>query len=658
MCEVVSFDYKDYDSDEQIYYWDEAGIVGGLGNWDDYSGWMANIFSSGQNGNLTHVDFWTTSNNAQYEIYVYLDGNISDGLQNLAASQSGSCQEFGYYSIALTSPVSLTNGQPFTIAVEVTTTGYKYPLPAEYQQTGLVDPPIQSGKSFYRHGDSDSWIDAAGPGCNLCLRARVMSEAAGEPDITVSPTSFEKTLLPGTSQDYTLNIGNAGSEALTYTISDEDESGPTAPAASMKLLSQPASMVLEVPLEGALVGAEKTGGVGNGWQNIMTDGFEGTFPGVKWQFYGNPTWGKDDYNPYSGSYSAFCAKGGTAGVNPPNDYPNDMNAWMVYGPFSLADATDAELEYYLWLGAEEGYDAVYEMASTDGASFSDAGWTGFSGDWVDMSFDLTDVHTLGNLCGEPEVWIAFIFESDYMITDKGAFIDDVVLRKYTAGGADCPWLDEDPTSGSVTPGDPADSITVSIDTAGLTEGDYTANIVIDHNDPDENPTIIPVTLHVSSGNNPPNTPSNPSPADDATGVSINADLSWTGGDPDSGDTVTYDVHFGTSVSPPLVSDNQAAITYDPGILSYNTKYYWKIVATDNHEASTSGPLWDFTTAAEAGRKGDFTGDGDIDLVDFFYFAAAYDSRLGDDNYNPAGDFDDNGVINISDFFCFAQVYGT
>ena len=99
-------------------------------------------------------------------------------------------------------------------------------------------------------------------------------------------------------------------------------------------------------------------------------------------------------------------------------------------------------------------------------------------------------------------------------------------------------------------------------------------------------------------NNPPNTPSNPSPANHATGVSINADLSWSGGDPDAGDTVTYDVYFGISATPPLVSNDQLATTYDPGALSYNNKYYWQIVATDNHGASTTGPLWDFTTLGE------------------------------------------------------------
>jgi len=108
-----------------------------------------------------------------------------------------------------------------------------------------------------------------------------------------------------------------------------------------------------------------------------------------------------------------------------------------------------------------------------------------------------------------------------------------------------------------------------------------------------------IEFHKISVNNPPNTPSSPSPLNHATGVSVNTDLSWTGGDFDVGDTVTYDVYFGTSSSPPLVSNDQSGTMYDPGTLAY-TKYYWKIIATDNHGASTAGPLWDFSTVVVPG----------------------------------------------------------
>ena len=99
----------------------------------------------------------------------------------------------------------------------------------------------------------------------------------------------------------------------------------------------------------------------------------------------------------------------------------------------------------------------------------------------------------------------------------------------------------------------------------------------------------------TTANHPPNEPSNPNPEDDATDVDIDADLSWTGGDPD-GDDVTYDVYFGTTSPPPNVG-SQTATSYDPGPLDYSRKYYWQIISWDSQGASTEGPIWHFTTKA-------------------------------------------------------------
>jgi len=109
--------------------------------------------------------------------------------------------------------------------------------------------------------------------------------------------------------------------------------------------------------------------------------------------------------------------------------------------------------------------------------------------------------------------------------------------------------------------------------------------------------IIPSqsTAQVAGGNLPPNQPSSPTPSHNATNVSLGTDLSWTGGDPNPGDTITYDVYFGTNSPPPKAISNQSTTTYDPGLLEYDTRYYWKIVSWDTSEASTVGPLWAFTT---------------------------------------------------------------
>lgn len=97
-------------------------------------------------------------------------------------------------------------------------------------------------------------------------------------------------------------------------------------------------------------------------------------------------------------------------------------------------------------------------------------------------------------------------------------------------------------------------------------------------------------------NLPPYEPSNPDPADGETNVNNNADLSWTGGDPNSGDKLTFDVYFGKTNPPPLSTNNQTFINYNPGAMDLGTTYYWKIVSWDSQGLTTKGPIWEFTTS--------------------------------------------------------------
>jgi hypothetical protein len=103
------------------------------------------------------------------------------------------------------------------------------------------------------------------------------------------------------------------------------------------------------------------------------------------------------------------------------------------------------------------------------------------------------------------------------------------------------------------------------------------------------------TFTTSPMNNPPNTPSSPSPSDGSWDVNVDEDLSWTGGDPDAGDSVEYDVYFGTTNPPIKVFSNWSGTTYDPGTMANSETYYWKIVAWDDHNAKTEGTVWHFTT---------------------------------------------------------------
>jgi PKD repeat protein len=107
-------------------------------------------------------------------------------------------------------------------------------------------------------------------------------------------------------------------------------------------------------------------------------------------------------------------------------------------------------------------------------------------------------------------------------------------------------------------------------------------------------TAGPVLSFTTVVNNPPQFV-NFSPPDGTTGVALGPTLSWTATDPDPGDTITYDVYFGSSIPPALKTTNQTSNSYNPGTLSSGSTYYWRIVARDNYGSETTGPLLSFTT---------------------------------------------------------------
>jgi len=81
---------------------------------------------------------------------------------------------------------------------------------------------------------------------------------------------------------------------------------------------------------------------------------------------------------------------------------------------------------------------------------------------------------------------------------------------------------------------------------------------------------------------------NPTPADGATGVHINDDLSWTAGE----EATSHEVYFGTDNSPPWVA-NTTDTTYDPGTMVLDATYYWRIDENNPYDVIT-GQVWSFT----------------------------------------------------------------
>lgn len=181
------------------------------------------------------------------------------------------------------------------------------------------------------------------------------------------------------------------------------------------------------------------------WTNITTENFESTFPRAGWTVndyasgYGVYYWGKRTCRPASGSYSGWAVGAGAngSGLSCGANYPNNAFSWLIYGPFSLVGATDAELLFDYWTNSELNFDELFVGASIDGNQFYGPSASGNSGGWDSYTFDLTNVGTLGNLLGRSSVWIAFVFDTDASVTyPEGVYVDNIVLRKMTSTAAE------------------------------------------------------------------------------------------------------------------------------------------------------------------------------------------------------------------------------
>ncbi|MDP8206335.1 MAG: multiheme c-type cytochrome [Candidatus Electryonea clarkiae] len=105
----------------------------------------------------------------------------------------------------------------------------------------------------------------------------------------------------------------------------------------------------------------------------------------------------------------------------------------------------------------------------------------------------------------------------------------------------------------------------------------------------DNSTASPVWSFTTERgeNHPPNEPRFPNPEDGATEFSLVPTLSWICYDPD-GDSLTYDVYFGTTLPLSPVETNLAVTTYTPEQLGQNTTHYWQIIAKDGRDGLLTG----------------------------------------------------------------------
>jgi C1A family cysteine protease len=221
-----------------IYQYDTLGMTSSLG-YGSSTAWFGNQFTAGSSDEVAAMGFYAAQPGSSYLIYT----STSPGAAKQLAG-SGTIAVPGYHTVPLTSPLALTAGQGFFVAVRLTTPGYTFPIPIEMPFAGYSSAATASaGQSYISStGLSGSWADITSSYGNtsVCLKAFTRGTAPSE-TATLNASSVSPSIgSPATSFGYevvwTDNLGHdptaanvvidGGAHAMTY-VSGSSASGAT-----------------------------------------------------------------------------------------------------------------------------------------------------------------------------------------------------------------------------------------------------------------------------------------------------------------------------------------------------------------------------------------------------------------------------------------------
>ncbi|MFA5384250.1 MAG: lectin like domain-containing protein [Eubacteriales bacterium] len=188
---------------EDIYQYDPLGASDLIGASSSSYLWGANIFTARAQGQIKAVSFYTLDSSVDYEVSVYNNVASNPTSGTLAGTKTGSINVAGYHTIVLDSPVSISEGEKYSIVVKITNLNdFAYQHAIEEPYDGYSSAATASpGQSFYSLNGS-SWTDltSAFPNSNFCIKAFTDSTVS-----TTAPTVTTNAATGITQTAATLN---------------------------------------------------------------------------------------------------------------------------------------------------------------------------------------------------------------------------------------------------------------------------------------------------------------------------------------------------------------------------------------------------------------------------------------------------------------------
>jgi archaellum component FlaG (FlaF/FlaG flagellin family) len=206
------------------------------------------------------------------------------------------------------------------------------------------------------------------------------------------------------------------------------------------------------------------------WWTYLFDDFDTAYPGY-WLLYGTPTWGRTGYRAVSAPYSIWCMGYDYAA---PGGYFNNMDSWIVDGPFDMRNTTALEVYFDVWTETEALYDSVFVGVSVDGINYHGNAYSGVSAGWLRNRKIVLD-----DYAGTAALYIGVQFVSDNINSGwEGGYIDNIELDAYIPSEARVDLVVRNPQVVDAT----AEIFDVDVHNFGpgsLGSNEYAVNVYVD-----------------------------------------------------------------------------------------------------------------------------------------------------------------------------------
>ncbi len=212
-----------------IYQYDPLGCCNQVGYGTTTIIWGANIFTATDSESIGAVGFYAMVPNTSYTIKIYTgcsNGQPSSGTCRL--TDSGITDFMGYVTIPLSSAVSVSKGEKFSVVVKFNTPQCGSPLPIEgvvyMQNDNGTRTPLTSaasaakGQSFYG-ANGTTWYDltTSDSTANVCIKAYSLATTQQKASLTSISISGNASVKVGTTAQYTCTAKYSDGSKVTVT---------------------------------------------------------------------------------------------------------------------------------------------------------------------------------------------------------------------------------------------------------------------------------------------------------------------------------------------------------------------------------------------------------------------------------------------------------